>query len=307
MNKNIKEYFTNKGLIIEKDKGYGIIEGYETNLISQAYGQNPVLLHISTYVLDETKGKIIAEINNMNVKMLNVFFTEYGLAVSITDMTIKKLLNRLDKILDSIYAILKDYGALQKEYCPLCGNILSENSKTYNIDGLSMVLDTDCVEKINEAIEQDNKNFENAPNNYLKGFAGTIIGSIVGAISFVVLYLMGFISGISAFISVLLGTHLYKKFGGKPNKVMILLTVVSTIVVLLLTVFVLYVVMANGLVQENGFTSNGIKAFNDMMTIETFKKSFINDMIMTIIFTLIGIVYDVIDLNKSVKRMDKIK
>lgn len=305
MNKNIKEYFTNKGLVIEKDNGYGVIDGYETNLISQAYA--PILLHISTYVPNETKGKIIAVINNMNVKMLDVSFTEYGLLVSINDITAKKLLNRLDNILDSIYAILKDYGALQKEYCPLCGNILSENSKTYNIDGLSMVLDTDCIEKINIAIEEENKNFENLPNNYLKGFVGTIIGAIVGAISFIVLYLMGFISAISAFVSVLLGTHLYKKFGGKPNKVMILLTTISTVVVLLLTVFVLYIVMANGLVQENGFTSSGIKAFSDMMTIKDFKSGFISDMLMTIIFTSIGVVYDVINLSKSIKRTEKIK
>lgn len=307
MNKKIKEYFTNKGLTINKETGYGVIKGYETNLICMPYSQAPVMLHISTYVTDEVKPKIISVINNMNVKMLNASFTPYGLLIGLNDITIKKLLNRLDNILDSIYAILIDYEALPKEYCPLCGGILKENAKTYNIEGMSIMLDPDCVEKVNLAIEQENKDFEKAPNNYLRGFLGTLVGAIVGAMSFIVLYMMGFISAISAFVSILLGAYLYKKLGGKPNKMMIVFTAVTTLVVLLLTVFVLYIVAAKGLVTENGFTSTGFKAFTDMMTVKEFKSGFTRDMLMTVLFTLVGIFYQVIDMAKSIKRTEKIK
>ena len=124
---------------------------------------------------------------------------------------------------------------------------------------------------------------------------------------FYILYTIGFVSAITSFVSIVLGVVLYKKFGGKPDKIMILIVTLVTFVVLILTLLFIYVSASNVLVTEYGFTSTGIQAFKDMMTVKEFKASFTSDLVMTIIFTAIGAGYEVYSLNKKVKRMDQIK
>lgn len=307
MNKLIKQFFETKQMTIEKENGYGIINGYETNLIFNQYNSaSPVLLHISTFIPVENKQVISDTIKNMNVKFLNFNFTPYGLLVGLNDLTIKKLVNRLDDILNSIYAILNDFGAKPAECCPICGEVFNENKKICNIDGLKITIDNSCVEKINQEINNANDEFDKLPNNYIKGFIGALGGALVGAIVSVILYYLGFISAISAFVAIILGVKFYQKMGGKPNKVMILITTITTVVVLILATFGIYYFSASSLAIENGFTSTGFKAFKDMMTVSNFKSGFISDMIMTVLFTIIGIIYQVIDLSKSIKRVDKI-
>lgn len=307
MNKLIKQFFETKQMIIERESGYGIINGYETNLIFNQYNStSPVLLHISTFIPVENKQIISDTINNMNVKFLNFNFTPYGLLIGLNDLTIKKLVNRLDDILNSIYAILNDFGAKTAEYCPNCGEAFNENKKICIIDGLKITIDNSCVEKINQEINNANNEFDKLPNNYIKGFIGALGGALVGAIVSVALYYLGFISAISAFVAIILGVKFYQKMGGKPNKVMILITTITTVVVLILATFGIYYFSASSLASENGFTSTGFKAFKDMMTVSNFKSGFISDMIMTVLFTVIGIIYQVIDLSKSIKRVDKI-
>lgn len=294
-------------MTIEKENGYGIINGYETNLIFNQYNSaSPVLLHISTFIPVENKQVISDTIKNMNVKFLNFNFTPYGLLVGLNDLTIKKLVNRLDDILNSIYAILNDFGAKPAEYCPICGEVFNENKKICIIDGLKITIDNSCVEKINQEINNANDEFDKLPNNYLKGFVGALGGALVGAVVSVILYYLGFISAISSFVAIILGVKFYQKMGGKPNKVMIVITTITTIVVLILATFGIYYFSASSLASENEFTSTGFKAFNDMMTISSFKSSFISDMIMTVIFSIVGIIYEVIELSKSVQRKDKI-
>ncbi len=307
MNKLIKQFFESKQMTIENETGYGIINGYETNLIFNQYGSpSPILLHISTFIPDENKQEISDTIKNMNIKFLNFNFTPYGLLVGLNDVTIKKLIVRLDDILNSIYAILNDFGAKPVEYCPVCGEIFNENKKICIIDGLKITIDNICVEKINQQIVEANNQFEQMPNNYLKGFVGALGGALVGAVVSIILYYLGFISAISAFVAIILGVKFYRKMGGKPNKVMILITTITTLIVLALATFGIYLISAGSLALENGFTSTGFKAFKDMLSIADFKSSFISDMIMTVIFTIIGIIYQVIDLSKAIQRKGKI-
>lgn len=251
MNKLIKNYFEELGMTIENETGYGIINGYETNLIFNQYGSpSSVLLHFSTFIPEDKKQEIVNTIKNMNIKYLNFDFTPYGLLIGLNDITIKKLLSRLNDILNSIYTILKDFGALPNEYCPVCGNIFNENKQTCTIDGLKITIDSSCIEKINETIKEQNKEFDQLPNNYLKGFIGALAGALVGAIISVALYYLGFISALSAFVSIILGARFYQKMGGKPNKIMILTITLTTIVVLLLSTFCIYLFSSTTLVNE---------------------------------------------------------
>jgi urea transporter len=76
---------------------------------------------------------------------------------------------------------------------------------------------------------------------------------------------------------------------------------------MLLTLCVLYILIAQALVFDYNFTSTGMQAFNDMMTIPEFKSEFTTNLAMTFMFTILGVVYQIIQLSKSVKRQGAIK
>lgn len=308
MHKKIKEYFESKGLKITKETGYGIINGFETNLIVRMTDNvSPVFVHINTFIPEINRKEVLTAIHNMGVKQLKASITPYGLSLGLNSITVGKLMNKMDDILNAIFAILTDYQALNHEYCPVCGNKLPENAKAYSVEGLMITMDEECVNHINATIKMENDNFNQAPNNRLRGMLGALVGAIVGAVIFYILYTIGFVSAITSFVSIVLGVVLYKKFGGKPDKIMILIVTLVTFVVLILTLLFIYVSASNVLVTEYGFTSTGIQAFKDMMTVKEFKASFTSDLVMTIIFTAIGAGYEVYSLTKKVKRMDQIK
>ena len=83
-------------------------------------------------------------------------------------------------------------------------------------------------------MRKKDKNFEETPNNYGKGVLGLLLGALIGAVSYVILFMLGFISAISAFLSIMLGSLFYKKFGGKPNKVMVVMAALISVASLLL-------------------------------------------------------------------------
>ena len=91
-------------------------------------------------------------------------------------------------MLDKIFSIFTKYEAKGIGYCPLCGEELKEGAKQYNISGALITMDPECVNKVNEFIEAVNKDFKEAPNNYLKVAIVDVIGALVVAIAFKWLY-----------------------------------------------------------------------------------------------------------------------
>ena len=87
MNKKIKEYFIAKGLVIEKNQGYGVINNYEVNLnVEMLHQVCPVQLHFSMHVEDDKKEQIINDLNSLGFKRITFEFTPYGLFVGLIYM-----------------------------------------------------------------------------------------------------------------------------------------------------------------------------------------------------------------------------
>ena len=75
---------------------------------------------------------------------------------------------------------------------------------------------------------------------------------------------------------------------------------------LLLTVFVLYMNAATILAPEYGFSTTGMDAFSDMMTVSEFSTEFTSNLLMTILFTALGAGFEIYNLSKKVQRVQKI-
>lgn len=264
-------------------------------------------MHVSFYATDEQKRSIESAIRNLALKFFVMQFSPYGISLGFNDLTVSRLLKRLPSVLDAIFGILSDNGALKSEFCPVCGKPLEEsNSKKCNIDGFSITIDNDCVNTINTVINTENEDFNNAPNNYFKGFLGALIGGLAGAAVSVLLYLVGFVSSISAVIAIVLGAFLYQKFHGKPNKGMIIIVSLTTLVLLSATVPAIYIVAAGIAAKSEGFNMSAIEAFNICMRDAEFSRMLYTDLALILLFSAIGIGFEIFVLSKKIKRKKNI-
>ncbi len=303
MNKKIKEFLTNKGLTITGTTAFGLIDNYEVNFaVNSAQFSQPVAFHISFFAINEIKSEIWKQFNELNIKGIGFSFTPYGMLFTFTGMTFGSIAKNINDNFDKIIEVINQYEVKKTPYCPICGSeITQENSKTCTIQGFRITLDQDCVNKINHEIQADNAAFEELPNNYGKGFVGILIGSIAGVVIAFILFMIGFISAISAVAGIWLGSYLYQKFGGKPNAVMVIMSSLTTLVFLLLFVFIIYVYVAN--VADINVTSTGFAAFTEAMrNVPEFKTEFISNLLMTVLFSAIGAGYEAYSLFRKVKR-----
>ena len=306
MNKKLTAFLTERGLTVDKNNAYGMLDGYETNIVYRPFDNvSPLFFHISCYTTDEQKRAIQQTLNAASIKYLKFAFSAYGLEVGLNDLTLGKLLKRLGDVLDKICSTLTDNGALGIGYCPVCGNALDfEQSKKCNVDGLTISIDNNCVDNINNLISAENKDFEAAPNNYLRGFAGAFIGGLVGVAIAVGFYVVGFISAISAFVAILLGEFLYRKFGGKPNKMMVVILSVTTFVMMMLAVVSIYLVAAAIGAGKVGMDT--FAYFELCMKDAEISAAFTRELILTAVFSVIGCGYEIFMLVKRIKRKTNI-
>lgn len=298
MNKKFKELVLSYGMTVNGNFAHGTVKGYETNAtiqVTETYG--PVMIHISFYATEEQKRSIDAALTNAAIKRFRVTFSPFGLTLGLNEITVGAIVKKLPAILDTVYAIISENGGLGSEYCPVCGKPFEEgNNKDCNIDGFTIRLDNDCVEKMNSVITAENQQFENAPNNYLKGFIGAVIGGVVGALCAVVFFMFGLISAISAVVSVVLGAFLYEKFGGKPNKMMLLIVAATTVIFMALTVLLIYM-WAAGVLYES---------FSVAMQDSEFASEFYSNLLMSLLFSAIGIGIEIYYKARKIKRRKNI-
>lgn len=308
MNKKYTAFFSSYGMEVSGNWAYGKIKGYETNATITVFDNvAPTKIHISFYATDMQKRNIEFAIRNLALKFFTMRFTPYGLMLGFNDITLNHLLKRLPSILDTVFRILSENGALTSEFCPVCGKPLEEgNIKKCNIDGFSITIDNACVDTINSVISAENQDFINAPNNYLYGFLGALLGGLVGAASSILFYMMGFVSALSAIISIALGTFLYRKFHGKPNKGMIAIVSMTTLVLMAATIPAIYITASWLAARSEGLYMSALEAFNIVMYDSEVARAFYTDLALVVVFSLIGIVLEIVVLSKKIKRQKNI-
>lgn len=308
MNKKFENFFNQYNLTINGNDAYGLMEGYEVSGHIEMLNNNaPFQLFISFYGTNEQKEAINQKLANLKLKFFVYELNAFGLLIGLNAFTANKLIEKLPEILSKIFNILNEENVLGTGYCPLCGNQVYNNVKRYQIDSFYIPLDDSCLAQLNQEIAQENQAIDYTPNNYLRGTIGAILGSLVGAVAFFVVFLLGYISAITSVIAIFLGTLLYKKFRGKPNKMMIVIVSLTAIITMCLTLFGVYVLSAQMLAIEAQLEITGLSAFNALMQVPEFKKEFTTNLIMTVIFSLVGALIQFKPLLNSVKRRKQIK
>lgn len=300
MNKQIKQFLEENGLCVKQNQAYGAFKGYETNFLQT--DATSLVARISFFADAEQRGNIIRTLISQNTANFLAETTENGVLLRLKIKTFGKSeewKERLTNVIDT----LSQNGALGVGYCPSCGKELNfDECKKCQVDGWVTTLCGDCTEKLNSEIRAENAAFDSLPNNYLRGFGGAVLGALVGCALAVVLYVAGFVSALSSVVAVVLGALLYQKLGGKPNKMMLVIVSATSVVLMLASTFGIYLVACKIAFDEAGANVSAMEAFVACMNDSEFSSSFVSDMLMTALFTAIGVGIEIFDISKKIRR-----
>ena len=286
MYNKIKTALINAGFNGNGDSYSGVFNDYEVSVVLDSY---EITAHLSAYMTKEQLSNIKSSMHLLDNGYSEYSWDAHGVTLSITDGNENVKLQVLNNWLNGTATIMRNNGALGIGYCPVCGvPIYDENSKVCVINGHKITLDKDCATKVIIKEEEEQRAIESAPNNYGKGFAGALVGGVCGIILATILYVIGFISAISSGVAFIVGMVLYKKFGGKPNWMMIFIVSLTTLVCMTLTIFVINVVYAYIMVLGEGYVMSAMEAFAVFMQNEQYARAFWVDIGMTALFTVVG-------------------
>ena len=310
MNKHISNSLSEYNFTFDKNYAYGFIDGYEVNVYNNPMAIGPIFM-FSTYLSQSKKNDFVIKMNSLKIQLLQVQTYDFGVILTIGAMTAGTFEKKFKTVLPQILGILNELEAPKSDICPQSGEQIDElNSRTIVLPNskIKIRLSNNAISTVNSVIEQENNNYENAPNNYLKGFGGILIGAIVGVIIAYIFSLANIITAIAPLVSILLGIFLYKKFGGKPNYTMIAMSFITTLVALLGALTLVYIIAANKVTLEAGLNYRGFDAL--MYCIKNspeFKRYFFADLALNGFFVLLAEGFTIYRLILSIRRPKNIE
>ncbi len=305
MQKCITNALANYNFVYSGNNGYGRIDGYEVNVFNNPMDTGPIFA-FSTFLPQSKKNDFITSVNSLKISLVQADAFEFGVMVKIGAMTGKQFEKKFPNVIEQILRILQELEAPKADVCPQSGETLdAENCKlaTMPNTNFKFYLSQNAIETVNSGIEKSNEDFQNAPNNYLKGFIGIAIGAIAGIVVAFVAGLMGYITSFAPLVSIFLGVFLYKKFGGKQNHMMIIMSLGTTLVAIVGYLLALYIIVANQAVAEINLALSGFDALKFCLeNAPEFKEAFVSEITTNAIFFLIAGGASIANLLKMIRR-----
>ncbi len=303
MNKKLAAALQQHGMTVTGNSAYGTVQGYEMSLRAPSpMEQSAYFLHVSFYASEEKKQEAANEIARFGNK-LRVENSAYGLTITLPQpvFTLNPLIEAIGVLFEKLPALFKQKEIPGADVCPYDGNPMTENSRRCVMNGFFVTLNNDCIGSINKAIEEENRAFANAPNNYLQGICGALVGGVVGAALVIALYFMEYVASISAIIAVMLGAFLYRKFGGKPNAVMIVIVSVISLIFILIGYYAAVII---DIISEFSLDFGSAVELLNLNLAENpeFSKLFYTNLALLLVFTALGIGVMIFSLVRQIKR-----
>ena len=311
MQKYVTNALANYNFVYSGNYGYGRIDGYEVNVFNNPMDTGPIFA-FSTFLPQSKKNDFVLKLNQRKLRLVQAEGFDFGVMVKVSALwSYKEFSTKIPEMLTAVLEILQELDAPRSNICPQSGEVLAEdNCKIITLpnSNYKICLTSNAIETVNSGIEKSNEDFQNAPNNYLKGFIGIAIGAIAGIAVAFIAGLMGYITSFAPLVSIFLGVFLYKKFGGKQNYMMIVMSLGTTLVAIVGYLLALYVIVANQAVAEINLSMSGFEALRFCLeNSDEFKQAFVSEITTNAIFFLIAGGVSVGNLLKMVRRPQNIQ
>ncbi len=288
MNKDLSAFLNaNNFQNVGANRFYGNYKGFQFS--GNAMSQQPAV-SVAAY-LDENTVEVVKSWVKQNARNysistnavdgngIGVTFAGFGYA--------KKMIAFITDVADYLATVTNT------DSCPFCGEPLEGNvdkGEPILIDcgGNRFRIHEKCFESSAEKAAQADAAAAAAPGNYLRGAAGMLLGSLVGGGVFIALYFIGYIAWIAPLVAAFLGSFLYAKFGGKNDKIKIIILWAVTAVIMIAAIFISFAIDLNVEAQEAGLEIDFFEFFKYAMeNSKEFHDAVLQDIIISAIF-LVG-------------------
>ena len=310
MNKVVKSILEKYNFVIEKNYGYGAINGYEVNVVDRPLSKGPVF-YFSSFITPAQKRKYVIAMRDYKFPSVQVDYSNFGIEVTIGSFGEKEFKAKCEYIIKKVLGILNSYNAPKNNICPLSGQEMHESDSRLAYIGKGPVkvrTSVDAIVGYNDELEKDKEEHKNESISFMPGFFAVVLINIFVVFLHMFLSLFGHIAAISTGIVVVLGAIFYLKSGAKANFLMVITCTVIGSLFALGILLCRYQNIALALRYYNSDYSLGIDAFRYCYeNINDFRKSLIIDVLLNGIYALIGCFISIIILIKANKRPKKIK
>lgn len=217
-------------------------------------GLMPLLkLHVSFFATLQQQQFIQTTLKNSRIQGMQTRLSDYGISITFSGVNTAVLTSLLPSVLTFVTATCKSYGALNCNYCPLCGAELApEEKRVVQVEGIHIALDNKCIDRINDVLAKKYHLGDSQPNNYGKGFLGALLGALIGAVVGIGSSFIGAIPIVAVVLSVCLGMMFYKKFNAKQNNVMFVMVGCLTLVFQTVACVLSFMISAHLAILEMG-------------------------------------------------------
>lgn len=311
MLKQFSDMFARRGLTVDEQTGHahGVVKGYEVNVsLDDVRALVPVKVTISGKVPQDMTIKFDSAAKMAGIRRSKVNILAWGVEIQIGPeyRNLDDLVSQTDLVIDKVISVMTKAEIPGADACPVCGQKLEDApSSEHKIGENQVTLHDECVEKLANTLHEEEERFKLAPGHYGRGFLGALIGTLAGATVAIALYAVGFIAGWSSFIAAFLGFKLYIKFGGKKDKKMIVIVASTVIVGMLLAILGCYAVgIAMLAFRANISFADAVRS---CLSDSQFVISLVVNLVLVLVFSIIGMVEEVIRRAKALHREDLIK
>lgn len=280
---------------------FGVVNGYEVSIYASQFSNEGIVTYINFYASNALKEEIIYLLVNFEgSSFAKGYITKYGVRFALNGWTYNSAAKKLIKKINYILGILKERNVLGANYSPFTGVELVEKTVLGIGEGY-VTLEKEMADQIRADFDKQKEEHKAKPNNYLRGFIGSLVGALIGALAFLVLFFIGFISAWIGVLSVFLAALLYKKFGGKETIITYIVSGIISLAVIMVTIVLISNFYISSYLQSEEINLTVQEAIS---TYEEIREVYYGNIISTAIYTTLGVVLQVIFAGRKLLRKD---
>lgn len=307
MNKVLGDFLSSHSINYDQKTGfYGKLNGFQVS--GNLNGMTGSYCTVNVHLSEEAAEKVAAWVEN-NKKKYGILNPAYSTnSVHCTINPLFGLTKKFIAFMEDITVFLADVAT--PDCCPFCGEPLEESGdiRLVGTYGRMFRAHEHCFDEYVEQVANGEAEAAKAPNNTLRGLLGAVVGALAGCVLWVLLYFIGYIAVIAAALASFGAAFLWGKFGGKNNKIKIVVVWAVTIVMMLLAMLVAYCIevqmVINEIVAEGGeaVTYNAFEGFVYLLReLPSFRNAVLVDTLVSFLFIVIANICTTVSVLKTQK------
>ncbi len=240
--------------------------------------------------------------NKKQLKIIKWEVKDNYVEIYVMMMTWKIAMTNIETVLKNLSEHLTTLQINNALYCPVCDSLFQDKALVH-IDNIPMFVDAECQKTIEIKNEEEKKEWEAVPNNYLKGTLGAILGALVGCICWIAIGAgVGFISGWIAFLIAYLAGFGYDKMKGKANATKLGIVIAITLVSSVLSTFIVYIILTYKAMSDLNLYGSPFQMLFQLIEInDDVRFNFILDLVLSLGFGIFGSFIAYAQMKKKIK------